>query len=164
MINWAKYFDKIYCINYIPYIKRKKLMESELKRIGILDSGIFEWQYTYENKLNKNFEAYIKEKNHKYDDIINISLMLGHYYAIRDAYTKGYKKILMLEDDARFLRDLDKIELILNNRPENANVILYDKFVRSYNSAKQFKYINKYYSIFYSVRSTACYELDRKGM
>ena len=35
MINWSKYFDKIYCILEIENLNRKQLLEYELKRVGI---------------------------------------------------------------------------------------------------------------------------------
>ena len=164
MINWYNYFDKIYCLFYTPYIKRKQLMQFQLDRVGILNSNIFEWYYTFGNKIDKDFNQYIHDKKCKNDWIINVSITLGHYKIIRDAYYKGYNKILILEDDIRFLKDLNKIKQILDNRPQNINVIMYDKFIFNYNMLKQFKPINDYFSTFTSCCSTGCYQLDRKGM
>ena len=63
--------------------------------------------------LEKRFHKYLKEKNAqnaKQIGILNYSINLGHYQCIREAYYKGYNKILILEDDIRFLKDLNKIK------------------------------------------------------
>ena len=49
MIQWNKYFDKIYCIHYINAIERMPRLLNELSRVGILNSGIFEWFYGYDS-------------------------------------------------------------------------------------------------------------------
>ena len=162
MIDWSKYFDRIYCIHFVQYTKRKQLLEFELNRVGILNSGIFQYQFTYNNfKFNQYIKEVLNIPCHFYR---YISVALGHYEAIRDAYNKDYNRILIIEDDVRFLRDLNKIEQILNNRPQNTNLILYDKFIYYKYELKQFMPINNYYSTFKNCWSAACYQLDRKGM
>ena len=166
-ITWSKYFDRIYCINFIDYDKRKKLMQFELKRTGILDSGIFEWYTTYGNNLDKAYQKLIfnsfktiYEKN----PWTNVSAMFGHMGCIRDAIEKGYKHVLILEDDARFLKNLNQIEEVLDHRPEGYNIILYDKMLLRNVKKSQFKPINEYYSSFSFLYSAGCYQLDPKGM
>lgn len=159
MINWAKYFDKIYCINFCQFTERKQLMQFQLNRVGILKSGIFEWYTTYQT--NFNFYNYLKTK---YPYIVhNVSLMFGHYNCVREALYNRYERILILEDDARFLKDLDLIEKILENKPEDADLILYDKIIENYVRAQQFENYNEYYYKFNNCWSAACYFLSRKG-
>ena len=166
MINWSKYFDKIYCLHFIPYTERKKLMDFQLKRVGILDSGIFEYSFTYGNQQEKKFKQYVKKIRPQIenDKFISIPILYGHYKIIKKAKEQNLQHILILEDDARFLKDLDKIEQILSNRPKNANVILYDKFIIKSELNKQFKPINNYYNTFECCCSTGCYSLDNIGI
>ena len=84
-ITWSKYFDKIYCIHFVEYKNRKELLEYELDRVGILKSGIFQYQYTYGNNFDKNLEKHLRTnipslRAHKRD---SISLILGDYKCIR---------------------------------------------------------------------------------
>ena len=70
MIQWNKYFDHIYCICNIG-INRFEKINSELKRIGILDSGIFSWKITT-NKLLSYTNYDLKYNNEKYDNNVII--------------------------------------------------------------------------------------------
>ena len=166
MIDWTKYFDRIYCLHFTPYIERKQLMDFQLNRVGILNSGNFEYRYRDGSDLDKKFAAYIKEHYsvfYQYNTSV-VDIMLNHYECIRDAYYRGYKRILIMENDQRFLKDLNKIEQILQNIPQDANLIMFDKYILKYNLAKQFKSVNPYYSTFEHCCSAGCYALDRKGM
>lgn len=165
MIDWTKYYDKIYCINFCQYTKRKQLMQFELNRVGILNSGIFEWYFTTNRSLDKEFENYLHNKfNYCLSPQDSVSLTLGHYNVFKDAYFKGYNRILIIEDDMRFLKDLNLLKQILQHRPENMNLILYDKFVFNLNTLPHFTPVNDYFSIYSQCCSSGCYELDRIGM
>ena len=167
-ITWNKYFDKIYCLHYIPFKERKELMDFQLKRIGILDSGIFSYYLTYNNALDKKFERFFRYSSEKIKNniFINTSIFFGHYNVIREAYAHDYNRILIIEDDVRFLRDLNKIEQVLNNRPQNADIILYDKFLYSMGDFNKLALnkVNDYYAKFSRCTSAGCYQLNRKGM
>ena len=165
-ITWNNYFDKIYCLHYVPFKERKELMDFQLRRIGILDSGIFSYYLTYNNALDKKFERFFRYSSEKIknDKLINISIMFGHYNLIREAYVYGYNRILIIEDDVRFLRDLNKIEQILNKRPQDANIVLYDKFIYSFDDFNKLEKVNEFYAKFSCCTSAGCYQLDRKGM
>jgi hypothetical protein len=41
----------------------------------------------------------------------------------------GYKRILIIEDDVRFLKDLNVLEQYINNIPQNYNIINFDPFI-----------------------------------
>lgn len=165
MINWAKYFDRIYCLHFIQYSNRKQLMQFQLNRVGILNSGIFQWKYTFKNELNqKLYRTFIKKRHKENEKTLNVSILFGHYNCIKDALFNNYNRILIIEDDIRFLKDLNKIQQIIKNRPQDANIILYDKFIVSKDYLNQLTPINNYYSIFNHCCSAGCYQLDKKGM
>ena len=168
MIQWNKYFDRIYCLHFIPFIERKQLMDFQLDRVGILHSSIFEYHYEYGTYSDKIYDNYVREhsigKMKEISDGRVVSIIFNHYNAIREAYSRGCKRILILENDVRFLKNLNQIEQILEHRPKDANLILYDKFIFDYKMAQQFKSVNDYFSTWQDLSSASCYQLDRKGM
>lgn len=175
MINWKKYFDKIVCINFSGFKERKELMEFELKRVGILDSGIFEWHITFCGPYEERFCDMIKEFNYGNEVNINptrISCMLGHLHTIKQAYYEGCQRILIIEDDERFLKDLDELQKKLDNMPskDEYDLILLDKFIYNYNYYNALlrdkkNYINddwvKYRA---TICSAGCYSVNRNAM
>lgn len=174
MIQWQKYFDKIICINFCQFTERKKLMEFELKRVGILDCPVFEWLFTYKGPYERMFKDMLDPEDKIYSES-TLSCILGHLNATKKAYYSGCKNVLVIEDDERFLRDLNKIEDILEKMPEGQyDVLLFDKFItygggglegyKKLISNKE-KYLNQFY-ISYTQRilSAGCYCLSRHGM
>lgn len=175
---WRDNFDKIYCIRWTG----KGLLDleddsypliSELKRVGILDSGIFEMVYSvnmpsnivYYERMN-GFEFPEHQLNERY-----IHVTMTHYEVIKKSYELGYKRILILEDDILFLNDINKIYNIISNIPQNAGIILYD-YVELPNVGNQndlfHKYKieseSKYYHNLYSGLLSSCYSLNDEGM
>lgn len=112
MIDWKKYFDYIYCIHYKPHIERFEELNNELKHVGILDSGIFEYLYTEED----NNEYRIKANK----------VTINHHKCLNHAYINGYNRILILENDIKFLKDLSLLEIYLENIPNDADLVLFD--------------------------------------
>ena len=137
MINWNKYFDHIFCIHYISEdrIERHNQLIKELKRVGIYDNKIFEFIYDIDNSFSniiynneyllKRFKCLDYEKNSKYA----LRVTINHLQALYISKLLGYNRILILEDDICFLKDLNKIEEILENNINSLkqyNLCLYD--------------------------------------
>ena len=135
MIEWNKYFDHIYCVHFLPYKDRLAKIKSELKRVGILDSGIFSWQYTWDTPF---YNVLSRTGINKALSVGYMKCGLSQYYCHKEAYDLGYNRILVLEDDISFLKDLDKIKEILEATPEDYDLVLYDNTGR--NPAKYHKY------------------------
>ena len=112
MINWKKYFDHIYCIHYLPHVERYKELNDELNRVSILNSGIFEYLYTKEDNTEYRVKAF--------------KVTLNHKKCLEDAINNSYNRILILENDVKFLKDLSLLEQYLENIPEDADLILFD--------------------------------------
>ena len=55
MIPWKDYFEKIYCIHYLPHKDRLPRLLKELDRVGITESGILEWRYTVPDTYDEKF-------------------------------------------------------------------------------------------------------------
>lgn len=151
-IDWS-IFDKIYCIHYLPYKERKEHAILELKRIGIYDQPQFEFLYTVPNKyydalIHPNcFDSQIDyTRIHKK----NINLQINRLNAIRKAQLVGYNRILILEDDNLFHKDISLIAQYLKNFPLQYDIVnmdywFYDKteFITLKSDRKN--YINTYF-------------------
>lgn len=107
MVNWNKYFDKIYCIHLIEYKERFEEIQNELKRVGIdTKSEYFSWKYTTRNKMyqyiyqNPNFP----QLNARFftDSIKNCTM--AHYEIMCECKAFGYNRVLILEDDIRLFK------------------------------------------------------------
>lgn len=130
-INWSKYVDHIYCIQYILNKDRIEDLNNELYRVDILQSGIYDVIEQFPSPL---YNILFKSFQNKSQDIIQINdkltanlgdyadgrlieyfnSLLGHYSAIKKAYLNNLDYVLVLEDDCRFLKDKQKIIDILD--------------------------------------------------
>jgi GR25 family glycosyltransferase involved in LPS biosynthesis len=163
MIDWKK-FDRIYCIHYLPYTDRFRKCMSELERVGIKGSGVFSWRLTWDSPIfDKLYEIC--------DAAPSLGCMkvgFSHYQCIKEAYELGFKRILILENDNIFLKDLDKLEEIMNDLPDS-DIVLLDKIPATYagyDTAIKENKINEHFidigRKFYVLAN--CYALTRKGM
>lgn len=180
MIDWKKYFDRIYCIRYAgrgpldlksdkdPYI-------NELRRVGILDSGIFDIEYSVDSLAVEIFHENHPgefDKQNLYGHHLHVTFT--HYIAALKAYTLGYNRILIIEDDICWLKDLNMIDKYLSSIPEDDkyNICLFDWAIETCNwDANENCHLddpyiddNNLYREFKHGCLSSCYALNRKGM
>ena len=172
-------FNHIYCLHYLPASDRLPKLKDELKRVGIDENAdYFSWVYDYptplldnvykDNRLNMN--TALKSSSREY--IKRVSMK--HYEIAKEAYALGYERILILENDVRFHKDLDYINTMLSKMPDT-DVVMFDKMVCSapLEGTKYKKYVktlpeNALYGdmnaseVFFIFCS--CYVLNRKAM
>lgn len=126
MIKWDSYFEKIFCIHYLPHQDRMKRLNNELKRVGILDSGILEWRYTvpdiYDDIIWK-----VAEKNKWCSRKSYVNLALENHRILKYSQLLGLRRILIIEDDIAFLKDLEEIDEILKEIPVDYGIVQFDK-------------------------------------
>lgn len=148
MINWNKYFDHIFCITYLENNRYKKICE-ELDRVGILKSGIFEFYY---------------DCDYKYKDIMHDALpadwvdrdqskilTIYHYKLWKIIGKLNFNRVLILEDDVAFLKDLTKLQYYLDTA-NFGDITLFDYTCASISNDS----IESFFS-------TACYSLNKIG-
>lgn len=121
--SWTDYFDRIFCIHYVGYAERETHITQELSRIGVLSSGIFEWRYTFPNQFERDLAQRLR---------VPSCSMIGQLFIetkriIAESRFKGYKRILIIQDDVVFLKDIDKLQEIVSRMPHEANCIQYEK-------------------------------------
>lgn len=153
-IDWSKYVDKIYVFHHLPQQNRLPRLKEELQRVGILDSGILEMRYTSPTRYNKVLLGEVPSdkvwKNHEWV----VSLGMAHLQAFNEALYFGYKRVLCIENDVAFLRDIATIREILDAIPTDCAYVQLDKFInpgfQDYSEYVRQNEINEY---FFSPRS-----------
>lgn len=126
MIPWKDYFDKIYCVHYLPHKDRLPRLLKELDRVGITESGILEWRYTVPDTYDEIIWK-VAEKNKWCSRKAYVNLSLENHRLLKQAMLLGLNRILVLEDDIAFLRRLDDIEPILKSIPVEYGIVQFDK-------------------------------------
>ena len=131
IIDWARHFDHIYCFHYLPDTARVEGFTNELRRVGILDSGIFSFVYTTPDPYEKKLLEKCPEISGRHASALQfVNLGLASARTLREALALGYQRVLFLEDDIRFLKDLDELEAALANIPQGWDIVQFDKFMK----------------------------------
>lgn len=127
-INWAKHFDRVYCIYFLPNRNRMQRLCQEFKRVGLLDSPVFEWRYTTPSRYDKLILDNARPK-YKIIELGYVNHILEVQRIMKEAKLLGYKRIAIVEDDVAFLKDKREIENILLDIPEDFGCSQLDKVV-----------------------------------
>lgn len=171
-IAWDEHFDAVFCLSLADYIERRNLMHQELHRVGIEESGILHWKITVRNAFypyiwrNPSFPSPRWWLNRE----ANLNCTMGHYEIMKESLARGFRRILILEDDVRFLKNTTAIDETLANLPEGWDIAMLDYNIpvakTSYNEALRTSRVNAHYFRFDSVWlwSTGCYALSTKAM
>lgn len=125
MIDWKKYADYIFCINYLPNNRLTNISQT-LTNIGIdiNDNKFFSFMYDVEHKLFMNEFNDIKENTFK---LLNLNKRFNQnntpylfnvgmitYKILKIAQYFKYKKIIIFEDDIIFLKDKNYLKNALD--------------------------------------------------
>lgn len=137
-IDWGKYFDKVYCLHHLPQRNKVKRLKAELSRVGLWGNPVFEMRYTSPCKYD---EIVWEREKHPRDapavGFVNIALEVRRILA--EAQDAGYSRILLLENDVAFLRDLSEVDKILSDTPADCEVVQYDKFINDGLALEEFR-------------------------
>lgn len=127
-IDWEKYFDGIYCLHYFPQSDKYEFIKNELRRVGILDSGIFEFKYTFPSPYDEIiFNA--QKDNLFCPKPLYVNCCLGIRQILNEAIAFGRKRILILENDIAFLKDTGELKSMLEKMPADATLVQFDKYI-----------------------------------
>lgn len=179
--KWRDTFSKVYCVTYAPYIERRKPLVEELVRVGILHEGynngeadpFFKMHYTVPNPIEEKLldhPGFKWPKNNMRFNKGALSLALGHYAVMKEAIYLGHLRILIIEDDVAFLKDLSKIYDILDNMPLSADLVMFDKVTNwkeGWDHCLEARKVNDYYvklapdNILWT---TSCYSVTPEAM
>jgi len=159
-------FDEVCCIHCLDekYRNRTQNLLKELERVGLLDFSRFRIYYTVPSPYDE--AVYHSPHVLKVNTSFPVACTLAHYRLIKEAYMKGHQRILIMEDDVVFLKDVCRIQEILRNMPDK-DIILFDKIMGEEShwvTAKTKFRINEEYCYYASAWLASCYSLSRKGM
>lgn len=171
-VDWS-IFDSIWGLTFTGYPERKAALEKEFKRVGILDSGRFNWRFTFPSIFD-NILYDVTKKQLKRNSCINVPVLscaMGHYGCIKTAYELGHNFALFLEDDIRFLKDIGKLADIFGSIPPCGDVINFDVLPSSgkwnaeiYDKTVEWNSYNDNFFSYTNMCGASCYALSRKAM
>lgn len=167
-------FDKIYCLHLVEAKERYKSVLKECNKIN-LENKVDFW-YTSKKPINTTIGNNIQSLHDDYYNSVMRSnknvygacfdCAYNHYSIIKQAYIRGLNSILIIEDDICFNNNLSLINNVINNIPEDYDVLkLYNTVYNKRNKITSdfFELIDEHnYKYYY--HSTLCYALNRKGM
>lgn len=107
-------FDAVAVLCSTDYQHRIPSLREELSRVGLLDR--VEWFWDFDNPFMVRLANNLRLSG----DIRNMGgfrLTMNHYRAVKTFSELGYKHVLVLEDDVRFLRDTDALASVLRSMP-----------------------------------------------
>ena len=154
--DWHEYIDKVYIMS-IPKNKHKtNIVHNELNRIGI-DNMYIQDVYNINNPLYQYiFKSINTNQDYNKQTERDFNILLNHYEIIKKSYEFGYTKIMICEDDIRFLKNDDLIKQQIKQL--NFNTIDWLWLHKG-----QLTLIGDNYKINMIV-SSACYILNQKAM
>ena len=113
-IDWKKYVDQIYCVQYIFNKERTEDLNNELYRVDIIQSGIYDVVEQFPSPLYDILYEHFNDVSNGEDQNRYFNSFIGHYIAVKKAYLNNLEYVLVLEDDCRFLKDKQQIIDILD--------------------------------------------------
>lgn len=121
MPKWKDKYDFTVSLCYTGNRARVPPLDAELERVGLEpDVRIWNVPCPFERKV---LDGVVARPEMRGGALLNSGL--GHYRAVKTAYELGAERSLVLEDDVRFLKDLDALAEIVELAPENG-IALYD--------------------------------------
>lgn len=161
---WSRFDFKAACL-FTGYKNRECGLFNELDRVGI-DSVNRLWQFP--TPFDSILKRATKGKLSMHGGFFNSGM--GHYRAIKTAYELGAEHSLIMEDDIRFLKDVDLVREIVEDLPDDYDIALLDTFKAQKMSFDEWRSnamnrkVSKHWCRFNNMRSFACYAMSRKGM
>jgi len=144
---WKDRFDKIVCIHYLPNNKeRYSDITKELDRVGILKSGIFEFEYTVPWFFSSKIKWGSRKKANG-STSAKIQYGLQYYVLLKKLQYFGYGHVLVCEDDIVFRKNIDEIKFILDKTPSDFDIMNYEPFRRAGWLGNGKGFWGKYYSL-----------------
>lgn len=166
-------FDKIYCLHLSEDKERENQIKKQFKFLGITKQVDIWWtcKRNISNKIGKMitslhtkfYNKYSKNNNSLYGNVFNCSF--EHYSIIKQAYMRGFNNILIIEDDVVFNKDKETIQYIMNNIPDDYDIIkFFNEVTNTSYDDKPVQFINDKTDLKPYKISSLCYAISRNGM
>lgn len=163
---WDRFGRKT-LLTFTGYKDRAPGVMKELERVGMKDVNV-QWQFP--NPFESVLLNHLRHEKCLSSGFMNATM--GHYSAIKTAYHLGMSSCIVVEDDIRFLKDIDAVYRAVSSLPEDFDVALFDMFVNGkderqfldYVHARNSRKVNQEWAEYDNLLSQGCYAMSRKAM
>lgn len=127
---WGR-FDHIICPHFLPYAERLDKLERELKRVGIWQHPGFEIVETvpnpyYQYICRRGGAGTRVARGHFLTGPKKINYQINFFDMMKRIQLKGWDKVLLLQDDIVFRKDLNFIKKVIDDTPADYDIVNYD--------------------------------------
>ena len=164
-------FELCYVLNLSDRKDRRDNMELQFKQMGLDDIETSTWlRYHYTTKFPYNAliaEAFNKSQMGRFTKANEYDCARSHYSMVKECYDRGFKHILIMEDDIKFLKDNQTFCNYLNNIPNDYDLLQFGGFTTDPNAKSILQKSDKSYWITHNkipVWNASMYALSRRGM
>lgn len=163
---WDRFGRKT-LLTFTGYKDRAPGVLKELDRIGMKEVNV-QWQFP--NPFESVLLKHLSHESGMSSGYMNATM--GHYAAIKTAYHLGAESCIIIEDDIRFLKDIDAVSKTVDALPKDFDVALFDMFVHGgidqeyadYVSCKNSRKVNPMWAEYDNLLSQGCYAMSRRAM
>ncbi len=165
-------FDICYVLNLSDRADRRKNMEEQFQKMNMPDIYESRWlRYHFATKFPFNniiADAFNKSGKGRFTKANEYDCARNHYSIIKECYDRKFNKILIMEDDIKFYKNMKTFCEFLNNIPKDFDLLQFGGFTTD-PKAKNIlnaKDKGKYWVTHKDVQmwNASMYALSRKGM
>ena len=122
-------FDICYVLNLSDRKDRRNNMEAQFKEMNFDNINESTWlRYHYTTKFPYNSliaSAFNESGKGRFTKANEYDCARSHYSIVKECYDRGFKHILIMEDDIKFLKDSQTFCSYLSNIPNDYDILLY---------------------------------------
>lgn len=123
-VDWQSRFDRVFCVHSTAQDFKLARLIPELSRVGLWGSPVFELRTTVPGPWD---EAIRNWPERKVPSAGVANLGVESRRILLESLARGYKRVLLIENDCAFLRDLGELQRILDLLPDR-DVVQLDHF------------------------------------
>lgn len=157
-------FDRIVCLNLSDRKDRRNAAAFQLAGTGILNLPSFKWhfavKYPFSDLIASKFNETQKGR-FRFGNEFNCAR--EHFAIVKEAYDLDVQHLLVIEDDVLFMSDLKKVKEILDNVPEDWDLLQFGAFSGSQTTVEAQK-ANQWWMDSVNAWNCSMYALNRRGM
>lgn len=114
-VDWETAFDRVFCIHSTAQDFKSPFLYRELARVGLLGSPVFEMRTTTPAPWDKTVGGLGRPP---VTDPKVANLGAEVHRIMRESLLRGYRRILVVENDMAFLKDTAEIQRIVDRLPD----------------------------------------------
>ena len=120
-MNFWSRFDKVFTLGFTGLPLRANLMDGEFGRVGLRAERIWQFPTPYDHVIQAHVRCRAGMQSIPY-----FNSGMGHYRAVKTALELGARSVLVVEDDIRFLADVEELGRVVTAMPADWGVCLFD--------------------------------------